>query len=76
MSISALYKLRNADDAPSIGSKLTPSYLIVNGSLRYRIYKTIGAYLQVNNIANRDYTDVLGAQMPGRWIMAGLSATF
>lgn len=75
-TISGLHKLRNADTAPTISAVLTPSYFVANAIARYRIAQKAGAYIQVNNLADLSYTDVLGAQMPGRWISAGLFAGF
>ncbi len=31
---------------------------------------------QVNNLFNRNYSDILGARMPGRWIMGGITWNF
>jgi iron complex outermembrane receptor protein len=31
--------------------------------------------VQVDNVLNRAYSDVLGAQMPQRWLMGGLKWT-
>lgn len=76
LTISGLHKLRNADSAPTISAVLTPSYFVANAIARYRIAHKAGAYIQVNNLANLRYTDVLGAQMPGRWFSAGLFAGF
>jgi len=34
------------------------------------------SFVQVNNIFNVSYSDLLGAEMPGRWFLAGASFNF
>ncbi len=76
-SLGALYKQRNAQQtAPSptaIRSELTPSYAVFN--LRAEVALLPGrlwALGQVQNLFDARYADLLGAQMPRRWLMAGV----
>ena len=35
-----------------------------------------GCFIEAANLFDTNYSDLLGAQMPGRWIMAGINLTF
>ena len=65
---------RDADELPTIGGEVKNQYGILNTKLNYAA-KDLGVNLFVNvrNVLDSRYQEILGAQMPGRWIMAGLS---
>lgn len=75
-SMSGLYKQRNARAAEAINSNLEPSYMLWNTKVGLRIQTNIVLNLQVNNLFDIDYQNILGAPMPGRWISGGLSWRF
>ncbi len=73
LGIQGLWKYRNPDQAPLINEALTKDYQVWNARLKVGIYpKRIHGILQINNIFNERYQDILGANMPGRWAMAGI----
>jgi len=72
LNLSTLYKEREPDVAEAINATLSPSYFVMNLALSYDITKSFGIYLQVNNLLDEKYSDILGAQMPGRWFIGGL----
>ena len=77
LALSGLYKQRNAqqvDASPtSIGSVLTPSYAVFNARLEVALLPgRLWVLGQVQNLFDARYADLLGAQMPGRWLMGGV----
>ncbi len=73
----ALWKQRNADFSKSLNIEQKPEYLVCNASLSADILKNrLFLTLQVNNIFDEHYSDILGAMMPGRWAMAGIRWAF
>ena len=73
-SLSGLYKQRNAQLAESIASELKSSYGLLNARVGYGfIDNKLMVNLQVLNLLNEEYQNLLGAKMPGRWLMGGIS---
>lgn len=76
ISTGGLYKNRNERKAASIGAEITPSYFVLNTKLGYLIPKEKGKlFVQVDNIFDKKYSDLLGSQMPGRWLSGGIEVT-
>jgi iron complex outermembrane receptor protein len=76
-SATGLYKKREAQKTNGgINASLTPEYFIVNGKIEYNPFKQLGIFVQVDNIGDISYSDLLGAPMPGRWWMGGVSLGF
>lgn len=72
-SINGLFKTRQEQAASSIHANITPSYFIMNAKLEYTFFeKQLSVFVQADNIFNRQYSDLLGAPMPGRWMMGGV----
>ena len=77
LQMHTMYKNRDAEMAREINQALTPDYMIWN--LRadaYLLKRSLVLSLQVNNLFNRHYSDILGASMPGRWILGGIAWNF
>ncbi len=77
LHLHTMYKNRDAEVAREINQALTPDYMIWN--LRadaYLLKHSLVLSLQVNNLFNRHYSDILGASMPGRWILGGIAWNF
>jgi vitamin B12 transporter len=77
ISTNGVYKKRNSQvqkETPSlIQAELTPSYFVMN--LRGEVLlmdNLVSLFGQMDNVFDRQYSDLLGAQMPGRWIMGGI----
>ncbi len=71
-SVSGLYKERPARSAPGIETSLQSDYLVWNGKAEYRWSEKVGLRAQIHNIFDENYHNILGAKMPGRWLMGGL----
>ena len=75
-SIQLLYKERNTLEAPAIQASISKDYFVANARLGYQICKHIGLYTQCNNVMDNSYSDLLGSQMPGRWLSMGINSKF
>jgi iron complex outermembrane receptor protein len=76
--INGLYKKRQqqAEANPAI-AKVTADYFILNAKLEASFWrKRLTAFVQADNIFDRNYTDILGSQMPGQWLMGGIKLSF
>ena len=72
IAVNSLFKERNRRRAEAIGAELSPSYFIMGTKLGYRFTRMkASAYLQADNLFDKSYSDLLGAEMPGRWLSAG-----
>ncbi len=72
LSLNGLYKERNSNKAAAINAELSSSYYIMGAKLAYRLPKKYGRFfVQADNLFDKKYSDLLGAQMPGRWLSGG-----
>lgn len=72
IAINGLYKQRTARLASAINASLAPSYQVWNLRMGYQLRPEFGLNFQIHNAFDQDYQDILGAPMPGRWLMGGL----
>jgi iron complex outermembrane receptor protein len=76
LSVNSVYKIRNTQTASAINASLSPNYFLVNSKCAYLINKRKGnVFLEITNLTNTTYSDLLGAIMPSRWIAAGFQLT-
>ncbi|HEY0060148.1 MAG TPA: TonB-dependent receptor, partial [Flavisolibacter sp.] len=72
ISANGLYKQRAAQKADPIKAVLSKDYFLLNGKAELNfLNKKAHLFTQVDNIFDRAYSDLLGADMPGRWLMFG-----
>ncbi|RAJ06598.1 iron complex outermembrane receptor protein [Chitinophaga skermanii] len=77
VSINGLYKKRNPQSAAAIKAYVSDDYFVSNVKASYFIIKDrLSIFGEVDNIFDRNYQDLLGAQMPGRWVMGGARFSF
>lgn len=77
LSVGGLYKVRASQQTvPSATTNLavlTPSYAVFNARLDLALLpERVWLVGQAQNLFNAHYSDLLGAQMPTRWLMAGV----
>jgi iron complex outermembrane receptor protein len=76
LSVNSVYKIRNTQTASAINATLSPNYFLVNSKFSYLTTKRKGnVFLEITNLTNTAYSDLLGAIMPSRWIAAGFQLT-
>lgn len=74
VSVNGLYKKRASQAGPSpVIAKVSTDYFLLNAKAEaFLVPNKWSAFVEVDNIGNSRYTDLLGAQMPGRWLMGGI----
>lgn len=72
--LSHLFKVREAEEAPEAAFFMNDNYQLFNAKLSYQIRPSSATslFVQVNNILDETYFDILGAQMPNRWVLGGI----
>lgn len=76
LGLNGLYKSRNPQSGNPVLVPLSIDYFLLN--IRTDVYffnDKLAAYLQIDNILDKTYTDIFGPVMPGRWLMGGLKIT-
>jgi len=73
LSINSIYKDRPEAIAAAINATLNTSYFLHNAKLGGQITPNFGVFIQVHNIGDIEYQNILGARMPGRWLKAGIN---
>lgn len=72
-SLNGLYKKRNPQTSSINIAKVSADYFVLNAKVKASIVKKLlSAFVEADNIFDRNYTDLLGSQMPGRWLMGGI----
>jgi vitamin B12 transporter len=63
---------RNAEEIPSIEGEIKAFYVLMNARVSYTLGPA-SLYMDVRNLLDTEYQEIMGARMPGRWLLAGLS---
>lgn len=74
LSVNGLYKKRKPQVAASpVIAKVSTDYFVLNAKGEmFLLRNSLSAFVEVDNLFDRNFTDILGSQMPGRWFMAGI----
>lgn len=77
LSINAIYKTRSRQNASAINATLSKEYFVMNARAAWYLPKTgLNLFVQADNVFDQSYSDLLGAVMPGRWLMGGINFRF
>ncbi|MGZ3853105.1 MAG: TonB-dependent receptor plug domain-containing protein [Flavisolibacter sp.] len=72
-SINGLYKKRNPQSSSATIAKISGDYFVLNAKLEaFIIKKKFSVFVEADNAFDENYADLLGSQMPGRWLMGGI----
>ena len=71
-SATGLYKERQVFTAPAIEAQISPSYFTLGFRAEARVVHGLSLFVQGDNITGAQYSDLLGAPMPGRWWSGGV----
>ena len=72
VSMGTVYKKRNKQTANAINARISSEYFTVNLRIeKYLFKKKAGLMLQIDNLTDVAYSDLLGSIMPGRWMQFG-----
>ncbi|TDE12027.1 TonB-dependent receptor plug domain-containing protein [Dyadobacter psychrotolerans] len=76
-SVNGLYKSRAKQEATSLQAVVSKEYFVMNAKAEYAfLKKTLGIFVQADNVFDKNYSDLLGSPMPGRWLMGGIRYSF
>ena len=77
LSVNGLYKKRAEREALAIEAAISKNYFILNAKAEYAFLKRqLGIFVQADNAFDKQYSDILGSVMPGRWLMGGVRFNF
>jgi vitamin B12 transporter len=73
LNIGGAMITRNAEAVEAINAEIRNQYAILNLKLSYTVKEfPASVYVDVHNALDTRYQEILGSQMPGRWIMGGI----
>lgn len=77
VSLTGLYKQRAEREASAIEASISKNYFLLNARAEYAFFnRQLGVFVQTDNAFDKQYSDILGSVMPGRWLMGGLRFNF
>lgn len=73
---NGLYKVRTGAEKTGL-VPLSPDYFMMNLRAEWRLFEnSLSLFFQADNVLNKPYSDILGPQMPGRWLSGGIRVSF
>ncbi len=73
ISVNGFYKKRKPQESSPFLVKISSDIFVMNARLEVNIIKKmLSTFVQADNIFDANYADLLGSQMPGRWLMGGI----
>ncbi|MBS1590023.1 MAG: TonB-dependent receptor [Bacteroidetes bacterium] len=77
VSFTGICKNRKPQQATAIDATISENYFLINGRATYSVWKDyLNTFVEVDNLFNQTYSDLLGAKMPGRWLQGGISVNW
>jgi iron complex outermembrane receptor protein len=73
LGITGLWKKRDSDRSQAIDAFKSSAYSLWNVAIDYQLAAHFSLGMDIKNVFDTEYQDVLGARMPGRWMMGTLS---
>lgn len=72
-SVNGLYKKRDPQTSSVNIAKVSSDYFVLNAKLQASVVKNlVSVFVEADNLFDKNYADLLGSQMPGRWLMGGI----
>jgi iron complex outermembrane receptor protein len=73
INIGGAFITRNEEAVEAINAEIKNQYAVLNAKVSYTIKDfPVSLYVDVRNILDTQYQEVLGARMPSRWILGGI----
>jgi vitamin B12 transporter len=77
ISVNGVYKNRPTRSTPAMQAYISEDYFILNTKTVINLWKNkLKGSIQISNLFNERYSDLLGSIMPHRWLLAGLLFDF
>ena len=72
-TVNGLYKQRQPQLSTANIAKVSKDYFLLNAKAEiFLIPQNLSVFVEADNLLNTEYADLLGAEMPGRWLMGGI----
>ena len=72
-NVNGIFKSRNSESDLTINQSLNSSYFIHNFEVNLKLSKSAMCSVEMMNVFNVEYVDILGAIMPKRWVLLGFN---
>ena len=73
LAVNGLYKKRDPRTSTAAIAKVSEDYFVLNAKLEASVVKKLlSVFIEADNALDENYADLLGSQMPGRWLMGGI----
>ncbi|MDT8348051.1 MAG: hypothetical protein RQ756_09630, partial [Flavobacteriaceae bacterium] len=73
LNLNANYINRSEDAIAAINGRVKADYFVMNASLNAFVYEEkLQVFLNVWNITDENFQEILGAQNPRRWVSGGI----
>lgn len=73
LALNGIYKIREPQTSSASIAKVSRDYFVLNTKAEVLLHHDLlSIFVQADNIFDKEYTDLLGALMPGRWLMGGI----
>ena len=76
VTVNNQYLNRNGDALAAIDAEIPASYFLTHATMGYSVSNNVAVTARANNLFDVDYQEIFGANMPSRWISAGLKWDF
>lgn len=71
------YNVRSKESAELVDGDVPSTYFISNLNMQAAPgWSPATLYVRIMNLTDTEYQEILGAPMPGRWVMGGLKLEF
>ena len=73
VNVGGSFITRNGEEFPAADATIPTDYALLNARVSYTTkLLPLSVYLDVRNVLDTQYQEILGARMPGRWIIGGI----
>ncbi len=72
VSVNGVYKHRKQQSATAINAKVDANCFMLNGEANVLLLHGLSLFIEADNALDNKCSDLLGSQLPGRWLMGGL----
>jgi vitamin B12 transporter len=77
IAFNGKYKQRDERNGSAYYIDISKDYFVLNAKLALSLLQNKwSVFAQIDNVLNRNYADILGAQMPRKWFMAGIQMRY
>jgi vitamin B12 transporter len=73
VNIGGAFITRNEEAVEAINAEIKNQYAVLNAKVSYTLKDfPVSLYVDIRNILDTQYQEILGARMPSRWILGGI----